>query len=220
MEDKMEYEKLIQEIISLYHKARNSLYPHERIFRGESRSISSETEDLFAKYLIEFLPADIKLFINQTITTGSKEARLRVKPDIIVVRHNKIKTILDLKMDLGYKRNEFPKYWDERDALIPKMRRRLFSFFQKRGSDKSPQFLEFSEKAKLFFVIISDQNINPTQLSEVIKRQGKKRYSETYILTKGIHPNTYDISIAELMRKIEVDKESFEKLNTELQKIV
>lgn len=68
--------------------------------------------------------------------------------------------------------------------------------------------------------IISDQNINQTQLSEVIKRQGKKKYSETYILTKKIHPNTYDKSIDELMKEIYIDKESFKKLTAELQKIV
>ena len=124
-----------------------------------------------------------------------------MKPDIIVVRQNKIKAILDLKMDLGYKRNEFPKYWDERDALIPKMRRKSFSFFQKSGSNKLRQVLEFSERGKLFFVVISNQNINPTQLYEVIKRQGKKKYSETYILSKGIHPNAFGISIAELRRR-------------------
>lgn len=216
----MKYKKLIKEIISLYHKARTPAYPHKRIFRGESRFISSEAEDLFAKHLIELLPPDSKVYINQTITAGSKEKRLRVKPDILIVRHEKIKVILDLKMDLGYKRSEFPKFWDERDALIPEMRNKLFSLFQKNGNSKSPQYLKFSDKAKIFFIIISDQNINQTQLSEVIKRQGKKKYSETYILTKKIHPNTYDKSIDELMKEIYIDKESFKKLTAELQKIV
>ena len=39
-----------------------------------------------------------------------------------------------------------------------------------------------------YFFVISDQNINYPQLSEVMKRQGKKKCSETYILTKNIHP--------------------------------
>jgi hypothetical protein len=216
----MKDEKLIREIIFLYLKARTPIYPHKRIFRGESRSISSEVEDLFAKYLIEVLPQDTELFINQTITTGTKVQRLRVQPDIVVVRRDKIKAILDLKMDLGYKRDEFPKYWDKRDALIPKMRGKIFSLFQKNGNNKSQQYLEFYDKAKLFFILISDKNINPSQLSEVRKRQGKKKYSEPYILTHKIHPNTYDKSINELIRIIDIDNKSFKKLNKELQKIV
>lgn len=75
----MTEKNLIREIYSLYKQAGNSIYPHKRIFRGESRSISAEVEDLFAKYLIEQLPNDTKLFIDQTITSGSKSKRIDVR---------------------------------------------------------------------------------------------------------------------------------------------
>lgn len=216
----MKYEDLVREIVSLYQRARESAFPHSRIFRGESGSISSETEDLFARHLIDLLPPDTKLFINQTITTGTRETRIRVKPDIVVVRNSQIKAILDLKMDLGRQRSEFPKFWDERDKLIPQMRGKEFSLFQKTRSRKQRLSFRFSSSAKLFFVIISDQNISPNQMDEVLKRKGKKRYSDTYILTQGLHPNAYGLSVDSIMKRIEIDNASMRKFEEELGKII
>lgn len=191
---------LLKEIHSLYKAAHSPLYPHKRIFRGESRSISSAVEDLFAKYLIELLPSDITLYINQTITAGSLNTRIRVKPDIVVVRDEIIKAIIDLKMDLGYKRKEFPAFWDERDKLIPRMRGKQFSLFKTNANEKTKRSLEFSNNAKLYFVVISDQNITHKHLSVIKKRLGKKKYSETYFLLEGAHPNDIKTS-PELLNK-------------------
>jgi len=121
--------ELIREIISLYHSARILLYPHERLFRGESRPIASQTEDLFARYLIDRLPNDVVIYVNQTITTVNNNGRIRIKPDLIVTRGQSITAILDLKMDLGYRRNEFPDFWLNADQLIPSLRNKTFSMW-------------------------------------------------------------------------------------------
>ena len=216
----MTNEGLIKKIILLYTKARKSVFPHDRIARGESHSISSQTEDLLAYFLIQKLPSDTRIFINQTITSGSKEERIRVKPDIVIVRNKQIRAILDLKMDLGYMRNEFPVFWDERDALIPRMRNKEFSMFQKDGNKTIPLLLEFAERTKLFFVVVSDQNINSRKLSEVKNRQGKKQYSETFILTKEVHPNSYKYSANDLIYKIKINADGIQSLIDELKSIV
>ncbi len=44
----MTRQELIREIIARYHNARQPLYPHERVFRGESRAIASETEGVLS----------------------------------------------------------------------------------------------------------------------------------------------------------------------------
>lgn len=194
---------LITEIHSLYKKSHISKYPHVRISRGEGRSVASEMEDLFAKYLIEELPGDVNLFINQIITYGSKGNRIRVKPDVMIVRNNEIKTIIDLKMDLGRKRSEFSSFWDERDSLIPQMRGKEFSYYKSSTSGKQKLISKLSSNAKLFFIVISNLNIDNHNLNDVISRIGKKNYSNLYFLFEGIHPNDYKSSIDQLLNQIE-----------------
>jgi len=73
--------------------------------------------------------------------------------------------------------------------LIPKMRGRLFSFYKKSEGVKTRSEIIFSKNAKLFFIIISDQNISEQYLSVIKNRIGKKKYSEAFFLLDGIHPN-------------------------------
>jgi hypothetical protein len=193
--------ELINKIHELYKRSHISMYPHDRIFRGEGRSVSSEMEDLFAKYLIEELPDDITLFINQTITSGSKSKRIRVKPDVMVVRNNEIKTLIDLKMDLGYKRSEFSSFWDERDSLMPKMYGKEFSYYKPSIDGKEKIISKLSSNAKLFFMVVSNLNIDDHNLNDVVSRISKKRYSNLYFLFEGIHPNDYKSNIIQLLNQ-------------------
>jgi hypothetical protein len=202
--------KFFKETVNLYHKARIPKYRHKRIFRGESSSIASETEDLFACYLIGCLPRETMIFINQTITTGTGEERLRIKPDLIITQNRIITAILDLKMDLGYKRNEFPDYWRQRDDLILSLRGKEFSLFIKSGAyRKKRAVLNFASDAKLLFVLVSDQNINPKLLTPVLEMKGKMPNSDLFILSHKIHPNQYEMSVDDVIRKIDIDEQEF-----------
>lgn len=198
----MEVKILVEQIHNLYKEAKNSKYQHDRIFRGEGRSISSEMEDLFASFLIDKLPTNTSLFINQTITTGTKETRIRIKPDIVVVRDNTIKSIIDLKMDLGYKRNEFGEFWDARDSQMSELYNKVFSLNKKDKGVETKLELVFSKNAKLFFIVVSDKNINEAQLGEIKSRIGKKINSEVYFLFEGVHPNSTKTSIDELILNV------------------
>lgn len=208
--------EFVQEIIDRYHKAREPVLPHDRIFRGESRSIASETEDIFARYLIERLPGCV-IFINQTITTGTGAKRIRIKPDLVIVQQNTICAILDLKMDLGYSRKVFPEFWKTRDDQILDLRNKDFSLYQKKGAYREhlPP-LRFLPSARLFFVLVSDQNIASSLLAPITLKKGKMRNSDLFILTRNLHPNTYEKSRKEAMAEIIVNESEFENLLEEL----
>jgi hypothetical protein len=209
-------QELIREIISLYHGARNPLYPHERLFRGESRPIASQTEDLFARYLINRLPDDVVIYVNQTITTVSVNGRIRIKPDLTVTKGTSITAILDLKMDLGYRRKEFPDFWRNSDQLIPSLRNKTFSMFVKTGSTRRRQELTFGGDARLFYVLVSSGNINAQLLSAVLQLRGTMQFSDLVVLTEGVHPNTYGLTIDETLERITINEDSFSFLETVL----
>ena len=212
--------ELIEEIRSLYENAHIPLYKHERIFRGESRPISSAMEDLFAKYLIEQIPSESLAFINQIITNGSCKNRIRVKPDIMIVRNNEIKALIDLKMDLGYKRNEFLDFWRKRDALLSKMRGKSFHFNKTDGYKKSDDNIYVSKTAMLYFIIISDQNINSKNLNSLKEKKDSMKNSKLYFLFEGIHPNDPDSSLEVLNKHIDHLNKTLELLNSDLRTII
>jgi len=214
--------ELIVRIIDLYVEARKPIYPDPRIFRGESHTISSKTEDLFAYYLKEKLSDDLIFYVNQTITTDGQENRIRSKPDIVITKGEEIKTVLDLKMDLGYYRKEFPSIWENQDKKIKSMREKEFRLYEKDKDNKRTQRLfNFSKNAKLFYVIISNQNIGPIELDKILKIQKEgKDFSDVFFLTEGIHPNSWQYSREDIIDKIIINDFAFDDLLKGLGEII
>jgi hypothetical protein len=120
-----------------------------------------------------------------------------------------ITAVLDLKMDLGYKRNEFPDYWRNADQLIPSLRNNTFSMFVKTGATRRRQELSFGCDARLFYVLVSSGNINQQQLDTVLQLCGTMQCSDLVVLTEGIHPNTYGLTIDEVLERISINEDSF-----------
>ena len=89
---------------------------------------------------------DCEIYINQTITTGTGTNRVRLKPDLVVVQNKIIFALLDLKMDLGYKRDTIPEFWDSYDKYILNLRGEEFSLHRKEGENKERIFLHCSSR--------------------------------------------------------------------------
>ncbi|TAK33740.1 MAG: hypothetical protein EPO30_12575 [Lysobacteraceae bacterium] len=88
-------------------------------------------------------------------------------------------------------RKEFLEFLKKRDAQIPRLRNRDFSLYRKKGvyREHLPP-LRFLPAARQFFVLVSDQNIAPSLLAPITLKKGKMRYSDLFILTRKLHPNT------------------------------
>jgi hypothetical protein len=212
----MTRQEFIRKIIEHYHNARQSLYPHVRVFRGGSRSIASETEDIFASYLIDKLSPSTIIYLNQTITPVNNDTLQCIKPDLVIVKDGLITGILDLKMDLGYKRDKFAAFWRERDERVNSLRNQRVSVLIDVGGGPRKQEFMFGGEAKLFFVLVSDRNISKKKLDVIRQIQETVQASHLVVLTRGEHPNVYGLTIDEAFQRITINHEEFSWLEKAL----
>jgi hypothetical protein len=208
--------EFVREIIMRYHAARLPLYPHERVFRGGSRSVSSEAEDLLARYLIERLPADAKIYINETITSVTDDTRERIKPDLIVTRGEIITAVLDLKMDLGYNRATFPAFWRDRDERVRRLRGRRVVLKVDEAEGRRGKEYNFGAATRFLFVLVSELNISREMLEAILAMRGTMGCSDLFVLTGREHPNVYGLSVDEALDRIAVYEPEFAKLEEAL----
>lgn len=206
----------ISEIIKLYQFSRKTKYAHEKIKRGRSHSVSSLSEDLFAKYLVENIECD-EIYVDQPVSVdGVKKISY---PDIVVVRGDTIVGTCDLKVDLGWNReglfelckNSF-EYLKEIQGKECKINNGLIT--------KEIKRYKVSKKCCHNIVIISDKNINAVNLEEQRKEVKKKFGSlvNVFILSGGAHLNTYSVTVKKLMEKVTVRESEFDELLKTLSK--
>jgi len=202
--------KFIEQIILLYHDAREAKYPHHKISRGRSHSISSSVEDLFAKYLIELNSEIDSILVDQPVSVKGHT----FYPDLSIVRANKLVAFFDIKMDLGWKRSEltniFRNYLSKLDDIGGK-----FAAI-KDGKSKEKLQYKISDNAIYDIVIITDQNINPTILNKHLAEIGNNESVQVHVLSKLKHPNTYGVSVKELMEEIIINNTAFDNIDKRL----
>jgi hypothetical protein len=209
-------EDFVVALVKAYRKSREPIRPHEKLRRGESRSIASETEDLLAFYLVSQVPSIERIFINQPLTTKTGQ---RIKPDLVICRRSQISAFLDVKMDLGYKRDNFDTTLLQIDARMAGLRGQVFSI-RADGRDPEPIALSLGQNAKYSLVIISDRNVSPAVF---------KRFEECalpfsnigfYVLTRRCHPNEQHWAKETIMSRIEICHQAFKDLEHEIQKVL
>lgn len=205
----MKPEEFIRQVINSYHAARQSKYPNKKVHRGRSHTISSEAEDLLAIYLVKNDKTIDAVYIDQTIHI--KDVVKAFIPDIVIVRGNTITTFLDLKMDLGYKRDGLIDLCSKDQALLKRVRGKTCSLID--GSTKQKHELTISKKAIYDIVVISGKNISKDNLeSQLTESKHFTKNVAVHVLSENIHPNTYNTSIKEIQDKIVINKESFREI--------
>ncbi len=201
----MNEKQFITKVIESYHTAREPLFSNPKIRRGRSHSVASKIEDLFALYLVNKIKSD-QIYIDQPISVVGSKAQ--IYPDIVIVKNKKITALCDVKMDLGWKRNELYNFCKRHASLLKKIRGIKCKI--RDGQTKEDIYYQIDKKACLNIVIISDQNINKTLLAKHIKKiEPFKNVVRVIILTSGEHPNTYRISTSDLLKKLVINIQSF-----------
>lgn len=200
-----------KEIVSLYHKARIPLYKSPRIKRGESRPVPSQVEDLFAKYLDGIVPENIEILVAPIITFKINNKDSTIKPDICLLRNNVAFAFYDLKMDLGYKRNEFfpncEKYYMRMGEL------KSIVCQTKDGISKNKRKINISKSIRYYVPVISNGNISKSAMNDIVRKFKKLKNSKLYILSTGKHPNTYHVSKKQALEGIIINENEFKKLD-------
>jgi len=206
---KMSPKEFMFKVIELYVKARSPAFYHPKIKRGRSHAISGLVEDLLAAFLAFNLTGDYDLYVDQPIILGNSEIS-SVYPDITLVKGDSIVNLIDVKMDLGWIRRGFIEFCEERDRLIDKIKGKEGKI--KDGITKEQKELSFSENLEYHVVLVSELNISPKQLEK--NKNGVSGLSnvKVYFLSGGIHPNTYNISIDEILGRMKIKESEFQEL--------
>jgi len=170
-------------------------YGTNNIQRLSKRSIAEISEDIFAKYLYEVLEdKDIKIYINGNIKG--------MKPDIIVVKNNIIRAIIELKINFGWCRNIFdPRennhYKYKEKSNIPERIKKYNSLKKcsihfKSKNEKSIE-LQVSNQCKVYYICTSKENyISKRSVREdyedfIKKHLNLKEYLRFGIVVKEYH---------------------------------
>lgn len=189
-------EKYIVKISEFYLEARNIIQPHNRISRGESHTISSQSEDLFAILLASFLKEET-LYVNQqlTILDESGHRLCTSKPDVLIMKDNVALHFIDLKMDLGYNRKKFADFCVQKNELMSMIHEQCFR--TKNGKTKEILNGKIDTKCKYHIPVITDCNIDQNNIQTIIDTVEKLDFVELYFLTTGKHLNNYDTDMLE-----------------------
>lgn len=123
--------------------------------------------------------------------------------------------LIDLKMDLGYKRTQFSDSMKKVDELMLKIRGQRFRLRKKVGERRERLERTLAKNAKYVFVVISDQNVSKKQFIEIEKAASKLNNTALLVLLRGVHPNVYGQSRDDTIAKMKqhVRNESFQKLD-------
>jgi hypothetical protein len=193
----------IKQIIELYQKARLTTYQIENIKRCKNRSISGFAEDLFAFYISGQVDKKNLILIEPEIYFKRHNKTKKICPDISISVNNEIKQLWDLKMDLGFKRDNFIKFCEDKDVLIKELR----SNYAKINGEN----FVFSDKLTFNIVIVSDKNISKSKSKQNVDELKNIENVNIFYLTSGKHPNNKDIPAYKLPEAINATSD-FEKL--------
>jgi len=203
-------EQLFSNIILAYRTAREAKFPDPKIRRGGSHSISSETEDLFAKFLILNDPSVDMIRVDQTITLPANPPRMSkhktFKPDLVLIRNGAIDSLIDIKMDIGYNRNGLPDLCTRHAETVSLASGRTGNL--KDGQTKESFSHRFSQNLTYSVVLISGLNSNKLQIQkDIMTVQALEPAVEVFVLSKGLHLNDYRWSPDIVLSQVDFDED-------------
>ena len=210
----------IKSIIKYYEASRELTVNKSEfnIWRGVSHSISSKAEDLFALFVAERLNnRELEFIVDKTFTLYSNEyGRIQFRPDLAIVKNGKITHIIDLKMDMGYKRSYHETEAFEKEKLkFEIFRRQKFSQVSYKMGKQSTR-LTVSKNIINQIVVISEKNEGKeNNRIDMINCIDKLDWVNIYYLCGGVHPNNYADNTLE---EIKINDSQFELLMSDIQK--
>ena len=208
MEYKMSPEEYFRKINELYRNARKPKFYNPNIKRGRSSSISSELEDLTALFISLNNPNRCDYFTDQPMKFSGSTPKY---PDIVIQNSNGlIKNIIDVKADIGWDRSGLYSLCEEWEKRINSVKGTTTSF--KQGIDKSIIDGQFSKNLKCHVVVITKENSGEEIDNDYERVKRKLKNVCLYILSDGLHPNEYHLSISEIMEKIHIHHDDFDRL--------
>ena len=165
-----------QRISYIFEQTKEQLKPN--IFRGSSRSVSSDVEDNVALLISEMLPKNYKFFLSPSIRVNRKNN----KPDLLIVddEHN-VLLMVEMKTNMGYCRDA--------EEVLNKQHNLHETFCAEKKlickfSDGNEFQVAYTKNVKLFLISMSSRNCSPER-HKANKSYAQKIGIEHYILFDG-----------------------------------
>ena len=203
-------ENFILGIIKAYNEARKSRPANSKIHRGRSHSISSIAEDLFANYLVANDEKIELIFVDQPIYL--KAIKQFFYPDITIVKKGAITAFMDLKMDLGWSRNELVKLCIKHGQTVLNAKGEECNV--KDGITKLSRPLKISKRVTYSVVIINRRNSGNNLDSQAQDVKKLRPSIDLFLLcnSTSYHTNRYNVKPRELVDKLAINKKAFKQL--------
>ena len=192
----------LEYVVDEYFRARRLRTEHPRVTRGESRNVSADVEDIFATEVANSFPSIEHIYVNQTLTSTLGRIDGRMKPDLVICKGSTIHLLIDLKMDVGYKRQDFVVAAALRAEEVRSLRGKTVSLWKK--MDNSRKRLEYTidQNTLYAYVVVTDDNLSGSDYNDIKSCIGKLPELRIFTLVTGTHVNLYNVSEQEAKAKV------------------
>lgn len=205
-------------VVELYRKAQREKNIDINIWRGRKKTISAEVEELTADYINKKNEGKFNIFVDQQIRLAPGRTGIKYLDLILQPRSGsqQIKTFIDLKIDLGFKRNDLYNYcqfWNDTISGITVTDRKVDLKF---GSKDETRPADLSEDLRLHIVILALKNSGDIcdEISEIEKKFSKV---SLYVLSHGAHPNDYSLNNTQDLNGLNIQEKEFDRLMKAIQ---
>lgn len=176
MKSQVAKDRLKRGICEIWNKTRENI--DDNIFRGHTRSISTDVEDLIAKYISDVLEKEVFIFIDTSVRVDNKTHR----PDLLIVKDDKVVALLEIKSNMGWCRDA-KKVIDEELVNRDKAFRGTGTIECKfSGTDKESKNVIYDGDVKLFLIALTAQNGGSQEKTDKNKTYARKRRVSHYLL--------------------------------------
>ena len=173
-------------IFDIYQSTREPL--NKNIYRGHSRSISTDIEDSIALFVSELLPKDYCLILDPSIYINKKNNR----PDLLVI-NNKQEAVamIEIKANMGWCRNASDVLNDivNNDNQFKEAQNLLCEI----SNDDSKEVI-YHPGVKLFLISLTDGNC-PEKKHQINKQLADSFGVKHYLLFSGWYDDLYNRDI-------------------------
>ena len=121
------------------------------------------------------------------------------------MKEDNVTAFIDIKMDLGWNREGLIDLCKKHYQTVLSLRNQECQL--KDGQTKIHKKLNIAQKISYNIVIISGKNISAEKLTRQLKEAGKfKPDVNVFVLSAGVHPNSYDITSDNLIKQVDVGR--------------
>lgn len=216
----MNGEKFVNIIIDYYKQSRELSIDREGfdIWRGVSHSISSRSEDLFALMVAQELnDKSLEFIVDKTFSMKINDgSNIQFRPDLAIVKGKTLTHIIDLKMDMGYKRRYHEsEAFSKESKKFNLLREKDFASISYKRYGKRKE-LDVVKNIFSQIVVISERNEGKEQNRlDMIASINQLDWVEIYYLSGSVHPNTY---VESNLKNIKVNQPEFDRLFNDIRK--